>query len=94
MIPGSPPVRRSGERDAHAARLPRDCPARRVTARKRVLSLLIERVLSSLLYEVSPIDPVVLPAATLLLAAVAMPASWNPARRAARLDPLTALRSE
>ncbi len=59
-----------------------------------VLSLLIGRVLGGLLYEVSPIDPVVLPAAPLLLAAVAVWATWIPARRAARVDPLAALRSE
>ncbi len=57
-----------------------------------VLSLLIGRVLSGLLYEVSPLDPVVLFAAPLLLAAVALWATWIPARRAATIDPLAALR--
>ncbi len=58
------------------------------------LSLLIGRVLGRLLYEVSPLDPVVLLAAPLLLAAVSLCATWIPARRAARVDPLAALRSD
>jgi ABC-type antimicrobial peptide transport system permease subunit len=58
------------------------------------LSLLIGRVLGSLLYEVGTLDPVVLLAAPLLLAAVSLCVTWIPARRAARVDPLVALRSD
>jgi predicted permease len=50
------------------------------------------RLIEALLYNVSPRDPVVLGAVTLLLTAVAVIACWLPARRAARLSPLEALR--
>ncbi len=52
------------------------------------------RWLSGLLYGVSPHDPLTLTAAATLLAAVGLVASWLPARRAAAVDPMTALRYE
>lgn len=52
------------------------------------------RFLRSLLYEVSPTDPWTFGAIPLVLAASALAASYLPARRAARLDPLAALRYE
>ena len=52
------------------------------------------RVIESLLYGVSPRDPSVFSATTLLLLGVALVACWLPARRAARLSPLEALRTE
>ena len=52
------------------------------------------RVLASQLYDTSPADPVALVAAALALAVVVLAALWLPARRAARMDPTVALRSE
>jgi putative ABC transport system permease protein len=52
------------------------------------------RFLRSLLYGVAPTDPIVLGAVSLLLIAVAFAASYLPARRAARVDPVVALRCE
>jgi len=51
-------------------------------------------VLRNMLYGVAPGDPSVLAAVALLLVAVALLASWVPARRAAAVDPLTAIRTE
>ena len=52
------------------------------------------RLIESLLYGVSPRDPGVFAATTLTLLGVALLACWLPARRAARLSPLEALRTE
>ena len=54
----------------------------------------IGKLSSSLLYRVSPVDPIVLTAAAIVLAAAATLASYLPARRATRIAPLDALRSE
>jgi ABC-type antimicrobial peptide transport system permease subunit len=54
----------------------------------------VTRSLSSLLYDVSPTDPAVLLALPLLLAGVALAACYLPARRAARSDPLSVLRTD
>lgn len=48
----------------------------------------------SFLYGVSPVDPVAVTAAVLLFGVVALVASYLPARRAARVDPMVALRAE
>ena len=58
------------------------------------LALLLTRLMRSLLHEVAPGDPLTLAAAALALLAVALVASWRPARRAATLDPAVALRHE
>jgi predicted lysophospholipase L1 biosynthesis ABC-type transport system permease subunit len=50
------------------------------------------RWIQSLLYQVSPRDPLVFAATTIFLLSVALLACWLPARRAARLSPLEALR--
>jgi predicted permease len=52
------------------------------------------RLLQSLLFEVRAHDPLPLAAALLILQAVAVFAAWIPARRAARVDPMVALRYE
>jgi ABC-type antimicrobial peptide transport system permease subunit len=54
----------------------------------------VSRVLSSVLYDVSPIDPLSFGVAALLLLSVALAANLIPARRAARVSPVTALRYE
>jgi predicted permease len=59
-----------------------------------VAALAATRLLSSWLYGVRSSDPWTFIAAAAVLGAVAMFASWIPARRAARLDPLQALRCE
>jgi predicted permease len=58
------------------------------------LAIAFGRVLQSLLYEVSASDPATLAGASLLLVAVALVAVDLPARRAARIDPVEALRHD
>jgi ABC-type antimicrobial peptide transport system permease subunit len=50
------------------------------------------RLLSGLLFEVSPTDPATFTTVALLIAAVAAIAAWIPARRATRVDPATTIR--
>jgi len=57
-------------------------------------ALIVSRLMSGLLYGVSPADPVTFVAVTLLLTVVALTACYIPARRAMRVDALTALRYE
>jgi putative ABC transport system permease protein len=58
------------------------------------LIVAVTRWAASLLYGLTPTDPVTLGLAVLLLLAVALLAGYVPARRATKLDPLTALRHE
>ncbi len=58
------------------------------------LALVAGRSAGSMLFGLKPYDPAVLILALGLLAAVAAAASWLPARRAAKIDPMTALRCE
>jgi putative ABC transport system permease protein len=57
-------------------------------------ALALARVLRNLLFEVAPTDPATFVCVTLLLSAVALLACYLPARRAARIDPMAALRCE
>src|SRR6185369_11862458 len=57
-------------------------------------SLALTKTAASLLYELKPNDPMTIALATLLLAVVAAVAGYLPARRASRVDPMTALREE
>jgi predicted permease len=59
-----------------------------------VASLALSRILGSLLFGVNAIDPPTIAAVVILLTAVAVAASYLPARRATRIDPLIALRYE
>jgi len=54
----------------------------------------VGKLVSGLLYRVSPFDPAVLLIAAAVLSAAAMLASYLPARRATRVVPLDALRAE
>jgi ABC-type antimicrobial peptide transport system permease subunit len=54
-------------------------------------ALLVTRVMTSLLFGVSPADPTVYLAISALLLGVAAVACWIPARRAIRIDPVCAL---
>ena len=57
-------------------------------------ALTLTRVIRSLLYGVTPTDPATFALVSVLLLAIALLACWLPARRAARVDPMEALRYE
>ena len=57
-------------------------------------SVMLTRFLQTMLFEIKPTDPITFTALTMLLAGVALMASFIPARRASRIDPLVALRHE
>ena len=59
-----------------------------------LLALAIGRVLAQMLFQVSPADPLALLASATLLSAAALLACFLPARRATRVSPMTALRTE
>ena len=54
----------------------------------------LARVMAGLLFEVTPIDPVTYASVSVLLSSIALAATYLPARRAARVDPVEALRAE
>jgi putative ABC transport system permease protein len=59
-----------------------------------VVALVATRFVASLLYGLTPADPGTFAAVASLLIGAAALASWIPARRAARVDPMAALRYE
>ena len=59
-----------------------------------VASLALSRTLAGLLFDLSPTDPATLACVAALLSGVAALASYLPARKATRVDPLIALRTE
>jgi predicted permease len=59
-----------------------------------VVALVAGKWVGPMLFDVSPKDPLVISAVVVTLIAVAMVASWAPARRAARVDPNVALRAD
>jgi putative ABC transport system permease protein len=59
-----------------------------------VSAIAMTRVLRSLLYEVTPTDPLTFGLVSLVLVAAALLACWLPARRASKVDPIEALRCE
>jgi ABC-type antimicrobial peptide transport system permease subunit len=58
------------------------------------LGILASRVLAFIVYQASPRDPLVLGGAVLVMALLGLLATWIPAQRALRLDPVTLLREE
>ena len=58
------------------------------------IAILLSRTVRSQLYNVSPADPLALILGTVLVAVVAMLAALLPARRAATIEPMKALRTE
>jgi putative ABC transport system permease protein len=54
----------------------------------------LTRLMSKMLFGMSAVDPLTFIATTLLLTFVALLACWIPARRAAKVDPMIALRCE
>jgi putative ABC transport system permease protein len=59
-----------------------------------VAALMLSQLVASLLYGVSPRDPLVVAVAAITLALIGLGASVIPAIRAARVDPVTALRAD
>jgi predicted permease len=58
------------------------------------IALSSTRVLKSLLFELSPLDPVAISASIVAVAVMTIAAAWLPARRATKINPIQALRAE
>lgn len=59
-----------------------------------IAAFVVTRLMTSFLYHVQPTDPVTFTTVSLLIMAVALLASYLPARKAMKIDPLIALRCE
>jgi len=59
-----------------------------------VAALALTKLVKSLLYGIAPYDPATFSVGVFLLLAVALAASWIPAQRAAKVQPMEALRHE
>jgi putative ABC transport system permease protein len=59
-----------------------------------LLAVATGRLLSGMLYQVGALDPIAFSSAPLLLGAATLLATWLPARRATRISPMAALRTE
>ncbi|MFL6538185.1 MAG: FtsX-like permease family protein, partial [Chthoniobacterales bacterium] len=59
-----------------------------------LLAIATGKLLSGMLYQVGALDPLAFSTAPLVLAAATLLATWLPARRATRINPITALRTE
>jgi putative ABC transport system permease protein len=59
-----------------------------------LLAIATGRIVSGFLYQTSPLDPLAFATASIFLALAALAATWIPARRATRVDPLKALRGD
>ena len=59
-----------------------------------LLAVVTGKLVSTMLYEVGALDPIAFTLAPLILAAAAIVATWLPARRATRISPMAALRTE
>jgi ABC-type antimicrobial peptide transport system permease subunit len=57
-------------------------------------SIATTRVIAAFLFETTPTEPLVLSIAAMAVAATALAAAWIPARRAAHVDPVAALRAD
>jgi ABC-type antimicrobial peptide transport system permease subunit len=58
------------------------------------IALSATHILKSLLYQLSPLDPTAITVAIAVVAAMTVAAAWLPARRATKINPLQALRTE
>ena len=58
------------------------------------ITLASTRILKSQLYQLSPLDPLAIGSAIAIIAAMTVLAAWLPARRAAKVDPMVALRCD
>jgi ABC-type antimicrobial peptide transport system permease subunit len=58
------------------------------------LAIVLTRVMSAFLFGVGPVDPITYAAVSAVLAGMTLAATWLPAQRASRVDPVVALRTE